>query len=196
MKGWAIINPKYQIIRSHPTPCGTVTHFFNNNISCHSICTPKSAMMSLISFLKSCFPSFFFFLLQMTLNTTMFAVSHFFGLSAERQHKIFSLSLSEMYPVFPSAVRLANENLQTFWFTASSMCPWVPFGKELLVLWLAAIQWGGKRLLRFTVFVLPRKLQKNYIKTIWTDILQLLAVLCYYYFSSFDYSLLKISSKA
>lgn len=100
MKGWAIINPKYQIIRSHPTPCGTVTHFFDNNILCHSICTPKSAMMSLISSLKSCFPSFFFFLLQMTLNTTMFAVSHFFGLSAERQHKIFSLCDSLKYILY------------------------------------------------------------------------------------------------
>lgn len=99
--GWDIINPKYQIIRSHTIPCGTSTHFLDNNMLCHSISTPKCAMMSLVSsFLISCFPFIFCFLLQMILHTTMFPVSHFLGLSAERQHKIFSLCHRLKYTLY------------------------------------------------------------------------------------------------
>lgn len=75
--------------------------FLENNILCYSITTPKSATISLTSsLLKSCFPSFFCFLLQTTLSTTMFPISHFFGLRAERQHKLFSLHHGLKYTLY------------------------------------------------------------------------------------------------
>lgn len=43
---------------------------------------------------------FFCFLLQMTLHTAMFPVSHVFGLSTERQHKLFSLCRGLKYTLY------------------------------------------------------------------------------------------------
>lgn len=54
-------------------------------------------MLFISSFLKSCFPLFFCFLLQRFLHTTLAPISPFLCLNAEKQHKLLSLRHSLKY---------------------------------------------------------------------------------------------------
>lgn len=195
-KRWVIINHKCQIIGSHSIPCGTPTQVLDNNILCHSISTPKSATMFLISSIWNLFPPVSSVCFCKWRCIPLCFLSHFFfGMSAEKQHKLFSSCHRPKYTLY--SPQLSDLLMRIYVPSGVSHRRIVmPSGEKLLVLWLAATQWGIKRLLGFIVFVLPKRLQNKDIKTVWTDTLKLLLVLLYNCISDIDYSFLKMSSKA
>lgn len=122
-------------------------------------------------------------------------LTFFFGMSAEKQHKLFSSCHRPKYTLY--SPQLSDLLMRIYVPSGVSHRRIVmPSGEKLLVLWLAATQWGIKRLPGFIVFVLPKRLQNKDIKTVWTDTLKLLLVLLYNCISDIDYSFLKMSSKA